>query len=59
LKAGKAGNRDELMASTLARLMIVVSPLESIHQKNYLTRILLNIADLASINLGAESAFDV
>jgi len=43
----------------LARLMIVVSPLESVHQKYNLTRVLMIIVDLASIHLGAESAFHV
>jgi hypothetical protein len=45
-----------LWHQTLARLMIVVRPLESVHEKNHLTRILMTIVDPASINLEAESA---
>lgn len=39
--------------------MIVVRPLEFVHQKNNLIRILLIIVDLASFNLGTESDFHV
>lgn len=45
-----------LVASTLARLMIVVRPLESVHQNN-LTRILLIIVDGASINFEHKAHF--